>query len=62
MIANIRDGSFIRALKAEHQKNRKSVEAVWQDNNDHELVRREHELYQLLGRRSKDAPAPGAGD
>ncbi len=59
MIANIKDGSFIRALKAERQKNRPAVEAVWQENNDHDLVRREHDLYQLLGRREKGAPTPG---
>ena len=61
MIANIRDGSFIRALKAERHKNRRAVETVWQENDAHELVRREHELYKLLGRRGKDAPAPGGG-
>ncbi len=62
MIARIKDGSFIRALKAERQKNRTAVEEVWQDNNAHDLVRREHELYRLLGRRPKDAPIPGSGD
>ena len=59
MIANIKNGSFIDALKAERTKNRRQVEDVWQDNNSHQLVKNEHELYQLLGRRAKDAPAPG---
>ena len=60
ILANIRDGSFIRALKAEKARNQKAIETVWNDNNGHELVQREHELYQLLGRRPKDAPAPGS--
>jgi ketol-acid reductoisomerase len=59
MIGNIKDGSFIEALKAERGKNRRQVEEVWQDNNEHELIEREHKLYQLLGRRAEDAPAPG---
>ncbi len=59
MLANIKDGSFIRALKAEKAKNQKAIGEVWKDNNAHELVKREHALYQLLGRRPKDRPAPG---
>jgi ketol-acid reductoisomerase len=59
MIGNIKNGSFINALKAERGKNRRQVEEVWEDNNEHELIKREHKLYQLLGRRSADAPAPG---
>ena len=59
ILANIKDGSFIRALKEERTKNSRQFDEVWQDNNDHELVKREHELYQMLGRRPKDAPAPG---
>ncbi len=59
MLANIKDGSFIKALKAEKAKNQKAIEEVWKDNNSHELIKKEHALYQLLGRRPKDAPAPG---
>ena len=59
ILSNIKDGSFIKALKEERTKNSRQVDEVWQDNNDHELVKREHELYQMLGRRPKDAPAPG---
>jgi ketol-acid reductoisomerase len=59
MLANIKDGSFIAALKAEKAKNAKQIDQTWKENNDHELVKNEHELYQLLGRRPKDAPAPG---
>lgn len=59
MLENIKNGSFIRALKEERTKNARQVDEVWNDNNDHELVKREHELYQMLGRRAKDAPAPG---
>ena len=59
MLANIKDGSFIKALKEERNKNLRQVDEVWKDNNEHELVKREHALYQLLGRRGKDTPAPG---
>ena len=59
MLGNIKDGSFIKALKAEKGKNKKAIEEVWKDNNTHELIKKEHALYQLLGRRPKDAPAPG---
>ena len=59
MLANIKDGSFIKALKEERNKNLRQVDEVWKDNNDHELVKREHALYQLLGRRGKGTPAPG---
>ena len=59
MLTNIKDGSFIKALKEERTKNSRQVDEVWKDNNEHELVKREHELYKLLGRRSKDTPAPG---
>jgi len=59
MLANIKDGSFIKALKAEREKNNKQIEQVWAENNAHELIKKEHELYQLLGRRPKGSPAPG---
>lgn len=59
MIANIKDGSFIEALKAERGKNRPKIDEVWAENNQHELIKREHALYQLLGRRPADAPPPG---
>ena len=62
MLAAIKDGSFIRALKADKAQNRTQVDAAWRANNAHDLVRREHALYQLLGRRAKDAPAPGDED
>ncbi|MBN35819.1 MAG: ketol-acid reductoisomerase [Rhodospirillaceae bacterium] len=62
MLANIKDGSFIEALKAERSKNSKAIDEIWKDNNAHELIEKEHELYQLLGRRPKGAPAPGKAD
>ena len=61
MLANIKDGSFIRALKAEKAANRKAVEAVWEDNDAHDMMKREHALYRLLGRRPADDPASGEG-
>ena len=59
MLANIKDGSFIEALKAERSKNSRQVDEAWKANNAHELIEREHELYKILGRRPKDAKAPG---
>ena len=59
MIANIKDGSFIRALKAERDKNQKAIDQTWAENNAEEMIKKEHELYQLLGRRPKGSPAPG---
>ena len=59
MLAAIKDGGFIRAFRAEKARNRKAIEQVWKDNRAHELAKREHALYRLLGRRPKDGPAPG---
>ena len=59
MLAAIRDGSFIRALKAEKTRGRKLVDEAWRANNAHDMVKREHALYRLLGRRAAAAPAPG---
>ena len=50
---------FIRALKAEKTRGRKLVDDAWRANNAHDMVKREHALYRLLGRRPAAAPAPG---
>ncbi|WP_137391502.1 ketol-acid reductoisomerase [Rhodoligotrophos defluvii] len=55
MIANIKNGSFYRALKEQKQANLKQLEEVMAENDEHEMIKREHELYKLLGRRPKDA-------
>ncbi len=62
ILARIKDGSFIEALKAEKKRNQKAVNEVWKENNAHDLVQREHDLYKLLGRRSEDAPPPGINE
>jgi ketol-acid reductoisomerase len=56
MIGKIKDGSFYKALKAQKQANLKQVEEVMAENNTHEMIKREHVLYQILGRR------PGPAD
>ena len=42
MIKNIKDGSFIEALKAERLKNNKQIDNTWKENNSHELIEKEH--------------------
>ncbi len=54
MLSNIKDGSFYRALKAQKQANLRAVDEVMAENDAHEMMRREHRLYQLLGRRPRD--------
>lgn len=51
MLANIKDGSFYRALKEQKRANLRKLEEVRAQNDSHEMIRREHRLYQLLGRR-----------
>ncbi len=53
MIANIKDGSFYNALKAQKKRNLGQVEDVKAENATHEMMAREQTLYELLGRRPK---------
>jgi ketol-acid reductoisomerase len=55
MIGKIKDGSFYKALKSQKQANLKQVEEVMAENATHELIKREHALYQILGRRAGPA-------
>jgi ketol-acid reductoisomerase len=54
MIGKIRDGSFYRALKAQKRANLRQVEETVDTNAKHEMMEREHRLYQLLGRRPRE--------
>lgn len=54
MLSNIRDGSFHRELKAQKQANLNKLDEVMAENDAHEMIQREHALYQLLGRRPRD--------
>ena len=51
MLANIKDGSFYKALKAQKRKNLSAVEDTKAENASHEMMTREEALYRLLGRR-----------
>ncbi len=55
MIENIRNGSFYEALKAQKKANLNKVEETKAENAQHDLLKHEHKLYQILGRRPKDA-------
>jgi ketol-acid reductoisomerase len=52
MIGKIKDGSFYKALKSQKQANLRQIEDVMAENDAHEMIKREHELYQILGRRA----------
>lgn len=54
MIANIRDGSFMKALREQRRANMRAVEGVKQENGAHAMMVEEDKLYQFLGRRTKD--------
>ncbi|MCI0431545.1 MAG: ketol-acid reductoisomerase [Rhodospirillales bacterium] len=54
MIGNIKDGSFAEALKAQRRANLKALEEVKAKNSAHVMMQKEHELYQILGRRPKE--------
>ena len=53
IIGDIKDGSFYQALKAQKQANLRQVDEVKAVNGEHEMLKREDGLYQLLGRRPK---------
>jgi ketol-acid reductoisomerase len=53
IIGKIRDGSFYRALKSQKQANLKRVQEVMEENDTHDMIKREHNLYQILGRRPR---------
>jgi ketol-acid reductoisomerase len=53
IIGDIKDGSFYQALKAQKQSNLRQVDEVKSVNGEHEMLKREDGLYQLLGRRPK---------
>jgi ketol-acid reductoisomerase len=55
VIANIKDGSFYKALKAQKRANLNQVEETKAANSAHEMMEREDGLYRLLGRRPKDS-------
>jgi ketol-acid reductoisomerase len=55
MIANIKDGSFFKALKAQRQANLRAVDDVLAKNSEHEMMKTEQEVYELLGRRPRQA-------
>jgi ketol-acid reductoisomerase len=55
MIGKIKDGSFYKALKSQKQANLKQVEEVMAENATHEMIKREHALYRILGRRAGPA-------
>jgi ketol-acid reductoisomerase len=53
IIGDIKDGSFYKALKAQKQANLRQVDEVKASNSAHEMLKREDELYRILGRRPK---------
>jgi ketol-acid reductoisomerase len=52
MIANIRNGSFMKALREQKRANMRAVEATTQENDAHPMMIEEEKLYRFLGRRS----------
>ncbi|MBM3584722.1 MAG: ketol-acid reductoisomerase [Alphaproteobacteria bacterium] len=52
MIANIRNGSFMKALREQKRANMRAVETTTQENDAHPMMIEEEKLYRFLGRRS----------
>ncbi|MGH6720437.1 MAG: ketol-acid reductoisomerase [Alphaproteobacteria bacterium] len=51
IIANIKDGSFMKALRAQRRANMHAVEGVRANNDAHAMMIEEDKLYRFLGRR-----------
>ena len=54
IIADIKNGSFYKALRAEKRANLRQVEETKAQNSEHEMLKREDGLYRILGRRPKE--------
>jgi ketol-acid reductoisomerase len=53
IIADIKNGSFYKALKAQKRANLSQVDETKAENSRHSMIEREDRLYQILGRRPK---------
>ncbi len=51
MIANIKNGSFMKALREQRRANMRAVEGVKAENDSHAMMIEEDKLYRFLGRR-----------
>ncbi len=53
IIANIKNGSFMQALREQRRANMRAIEGIKQENDAHTMMSEEDKLYQFLGRRPK---------
>jgi ketol-acid reductoisomerase len=53
MIANIKDGSFMKALREQRRANMRAVDGTKAENDTHPMMVEEEKLYRFLGRRPK---------